>query len=444
MGDDGSQKNNNKDDSSPVVIETMSVKFLFKGKSVTKSNVSKNISVDELTESVRKEFDLDKNSSSSIKLLYKGKVLGIRNNTNNNNNDNNNNGKRNESTSNRATMTGAVSAFPSGVKGSLLAKVLVMASNREEVEKVQSRRSDPTIRGFENERKIPPTINSSSNNDLFWGSQTAQDKHYKFCKLEACTWQSFGDRATIIISQTTTPHVFEAMSLLERLATDPGIVAVMKERELVVNYLGEMDPIDDRIMQKNEAHGGGCLLGYNTNRGLRIDLKLRSDDLQTFRPYAQLAATLIHELSHNWVSEHDHLFWTNYGQMRVEYLHQHSISTHIVNGKTTAQLAGVTQYCQDGMKSIYSSTMAELRREMMQHGLSPDPIAPVVQARCNELVTLHFKTTQQQKINSNKNRGNTTYGQQQQQQQRTRRELLLEAAEVRARKREDEDEIEKL
>eukprot|EP00957_Ditylum_brightwellii_P180316 13736496-Ditylum_brightwellii.AAC.1 len=88
------------------------------------------------------------------------------------------------------------------------------------------------------------------------------------------------------------------------LASDPGVIAVMKECELVVNALGEMDPIDDRLMQKHKADGA-CLLGYNTNHGLRIDIKLRTDDLQGFRPYPQLVSTQIHELSHNWVGEHD-------------------------------------------------------------------------------------------------------------------------------------------
>merc|ERR1712151_1057872 len=117
------------------------------------------------------------------------------------------------------------------------------------------------------------------------------------------------------------------MELLEKMATDPGIVA-----------------IDDRIMQKTESHGG-LLLGYNTNRGLRIDIKLRTDDLSDFRPYPELVSTLIHELSHNWVGEHNLLFWTNYAQMRAEYLCTHArlrSSSNVIRGKKTAEVAGIT------------------------------------------------------------------------------------------------------
>ena len=90
---------------------------------------------------------------------------------------------------------------------------------------------------------------------------------------------------------------------------------------------------------------GDCLLGYNTNHGMRIDLKLRTDDLSGFRPYSELASTLIHELSHNWVGEHNSLFWTNFGQMRVEYLYGNSMlaqARKYANGKTTPALAGVS------------------------------------------------------------------------------------------------------
>merc|ERR1711933_480551 len=148
--------------------------------------------------------------------------------------------------------------------------------------------------------------------------------------------------------------------------------------------LGEMDPIDDRIMQKTESNGG-CLLGYNTNRGLRIDIKLRTDDLSGFRPYPELVSTLIHELSHNWVGEHNLLFWTNYAQMRAEYLYTHARlrkSAVIVRGKKTAELAGLNEHALD---NTYELIMNELVREMSQHGLHPNMIASPIRQRVQEL-----------------------------------------------------------
>merc|ERR1719171_3380919 len=148
-----------------------------------------------------------------------------------------------------------------------------------------------------------------------------------------------------------------------------------------------MDPIDDRIMQKmQQEHGDkSCLLGYNTNRGLRIDVKLRTDDLRRFRPYSELVSTLIHELSHNWVGDHNLLFWTNYAQMRAEYLYTHARlrgSSRIVRGKTTAELAGLDK---SRLENVFEFIMFELVRDMAQHGLHPRMIESPIRQRIREL-----------------------------------------------------------
>ena len=259
-------------------------------------------------------------------------------------------------------------------------KILIMATAANQISELQSKISDPTIRGFENERSLKKKAPD------YWGSLTGQDRNFKFCRFQACTWQSFGHRPT-----DSTPHAFRAMELLEKLSTDPGIVAIMKERQLVVGTLGEMDPIDDRLMHKKQSeHPGACLLGYNTNGGLRIDLKLRTDDLKEFRPYPQIVATLIHELSHNWVGEHDFLFFTNYGQMRAEYFHTHlRLRSNIQEGKTTAALAGIpTNLFQEDV-TVYDVVMNELEREMAQYGLQANIISLAIRQRCQELDEMH-------------------------------------------------------
>merc|ERR1712176_172935 len=257
-------------------------------------------------------------------------------------------------------------------------KIMVVATNVSAIQELTQKRSDPTIRGFDQEKDIIEKRKTAVS-EKYWGDAMVQHRDYKFCRLKACTDHSFGHRST-----ESTPHAFHAMKLLEKLSTDPGIVAIMKERELVVGTLGEMDPIDDRIMQKTESHGG-CLLGYNTNRGLRIDIKLRTDDLSGFQHYTELVATLIHELSHNWVSEHNLLFWTNYAQMRVEYFCTHARlmkSAIVVRGKKTAELAGLNERA---LENIYELIMKELVREMGQHGLHPNMIADPIRQRIQEL-----------------------------------------------------------
>mmetsp|Transcript_29574 Transcript_29574/g.48798 ORF Transcript_29574/g.48798 Transcript_29574/m.48798 type:complete len:386 (+) Transcript_29574:107-1264(+) len=327
-------------------MASFTVNLSFQGKTVSLSDVTTDTSGADLHQIALVAFDLD--DGASLKLLYKGKRLDQEDIT-----------------------TPVFQLVPKKAP-----KILVMATSSSVISDLQSKRSDPLMRGFDQERSRTTT---KEQQQLAWGPTTAQDKNYKFCRFQACTWQSFGHRPS---TDGETPHAFEAMQLLNKLATDPGIVAIMKERELVVGTLGEMDPIDDRLMQTKQQEGA-CLLGYNTNGGTRIDLKLRCDDLKGFRPYSQLMATLIHELSHNWVGEHNLLFWTNFGQMRAEYVHTHlRLRSTVVAGKTTAELAGLKLL---DTKNVYDFVMQELQQDMAQHGLHPNMIAAPIEERCRQL-----------------------------------------------------------
>lgn len=326
----------------------------FQGKTHT-IEVNTTTTVSELLEQVKQECQLE--HDHAVKVLYNGKMLRI----------------DNKNSSSDVVFPKLLSKPP---------KLLVIASSRNAVQKIQSKRSDPTIRGFETSKVNNNNYQHNARN--VWGTTTTtgQDAQYKFVRFEVCTWQSFGHRVS-----DGQPHAFAAQQLLEQLATDPGVVAVMQERKLVVNTLGEMDPIDDRLMQKKQAEQHGtCLLGYNTNHGLAIHIRLRTMDLKGFLPYPQLVSTLIHELSHNWVGEHNLLFWGNYAQMRVEYLHTHArLQGTLCDGRTTAMIAGVSEQCRLGMAGIADAVMKELSQEMPQYGLSPLPLRQAIIDRCQQL-----------------------------------------------------------
>ena len=308
-------------------------------------------------------------------------------------------------------------------------KIMVVATNISAIQELATKRSDPTIRGFDQEKTTVEKRAAAEASQKYWADVIAQDKEYKFVRKKACTDHSFGHRST-----EKTPHAFKAMELLEKLATDPGIIAIMKERELVVGTLGEMDPIDDRIMQNAESHGGR-LLGYNTNRGLRIDLKLRTDDLSGFLPYPEIVSTLIHELSHNWVGDHNLLFWTNYAQMKAEYLCTHAKlrnSALVVRGKKTAELAGLNEASLD---NVFTLIMNELVREMAQHGLHPNAIAAPIRQRIQELETeTAVQREQGYRLGGPSTSGNPIVGG-----ANSARELALAAAERRAREQNEKE-----
>lgn len=108
------------------------------------------------------------------------------------------------------------------------------------------------------------------------------------------------------------PAPSEALKLLHRLASDPGIVGVMNKWKWDVGLLSEMPP------EGKVGISPVCILGVNINKGQEISLRLRTDDLKGFRRYDRIRETLLHELAHMVWSEHDANFKQLNSQLRRE------------------------------------------------------------------------------------------------------------------------------
>lgn len=96
---------------------------------------------------------------------------------------------------------------------------------------------------------------------------------------------------------------WKSKELLETLANDPGILAVMKKHKWQVGALCEMFP---------EGYVGVsdvCVMGLNENHGQRILLRLRTDDLHGYRKFLSIKQVLFHELAHNVHGDHDDNFY---------------------------------------------------------------------------------------------------------------------------------------
>lgn len=98
------------------------------------------------------------------------------------------------------------------------------------------------------------------------------------------------------------PSAAHALKLLHRLAADRGIVGIMTKHKWMVGMLSEMPP------EGKVGVSPVCVLGVNINAGQEISLRLRTDDLKGFRRFQKIRETLIHELTHNVWSDHDHNF----------------------------------------------------------------------------------------------------------------------------------------
>jgi WLM domain. len=119
------------------------------------------------------------------------------------------------------------------------------------------------------------------------------------------------------------PEEEKARQILKSLSEDPGILACMEKHKWNVGCLAEMYP--EGQVGVSEV----CLLGLNHNKGQKILLRLRTDDLKGFRKILNIRKVLFHELAHNVYSGHggefnklmrqiekecNELDWTRYGQ----------------------------------------------------------------------------------------------------------------------------------
>ena len=90
---------------------------------------------------------------------------------------------------------------------------------------------------------------------------------------------------------TALPNSERAREILTGLANDPGIKAVMNKYKWKVGALCEMYP---------EGYVGVsdvCVMGLNENKGQRILLRLRTDDLKGFRKILSIKKVLYPILS---------------------------------------------------------------------------------------------------------------------------------------------------
>ena len=99
------------------------------------------------------------------------------------------------------------------------------------------------------------------------------------------------------------PHQDEARRILESLANDPGILACMAKHKWQVGALAELYP------EGKVGESAICVMGLNENKGQRIKLRIRTDDLQGFRKPLTIRKVLYHELAHNVHSEHNQDFF---------------------------------------------------------------------------------------------------------------------------------------
>lgn len=184
-------------------------------------------------------------------------------------------------------------------------RLMVTGSRAEEAEALERERGkDYRIRGFEEEDRRELVrcglVPSSASGGRGRGGGSTSTSH------------RFGDIDTLDVPDFIKPTKRQAVELLERLATDPGIVGVMDKHGWRVPKLREMPP------EGKVGVSESCVLGYNVNQGAEIHLRLRTDDLRGFRDYVTIRRTLLHELAHNVHADHGPGFRELNSRLNVE------------------------------------------------------------------------------------------------------------------------------
>ena len=108
------------------------------------------------------------------------------------------------------------------------------------------------------------------------------------------------------------PDQEKAKRILHSLSTDPGILACMTKHKWNVGCLSELYP--EGKVGESEV----CVMGLNQNKGQKILLRLRTDDLKGFRKILSIRKVLFHELAHNIHSDHDNEFYKLMRQIESE------------------------------------------------------------------------------------------------------------------------------
>lgn len=157
------------------------------------------------------------------------------------------------------------------------------------------------------------------------------------------------------------PDQKKAKEILDSLANDPGILACMAKHQWNVGCLAELYP------EGKVGESAVCVMGLNENRGSKILLRLRTDDLRGFRKILSIRKVLFHELAHNVHSEHNSDFFQLMRQVEKEcnemdWTQGGGLSNNVIVENYASEYQGGTYRLGAGQVDNNSQTMT--RREL--------------------------------------------------------------------------------
>lgn len=272
-----------------------------------------------LAESINRDNDSIKMQPHEIKLLLKGKVLSSDN-------------------IDISTMP-QISKSKKDIK--LIAMGMSSSERRSNDDQIQERlKNAPRIRDdltpdgrreMAQRRKLGRKLMLEKLNKTT--HKHSSSSHYKFHRIETLPM---------------LPEQAKAKQILTELANDPGILACMAKHQFTVGCLAELYP--EGKVGESEV----CVMGLNQNKGQKILIRLRTDDLRGFRKMLSIRKVLFHELAHNVHSEHNGDFFQLMRQIEKDC---NEMNWTKGNGQSLSGSGGHTQYGDEyddiGMDQLY-------------------------------------------------------------------------------------------
>jgi hypothetical protein len=165
------------------------------------------------------------------------------------------------------------------------------------------------------------------------------------------------------------PDQEQSLDILTRLANDPGVLACMAKHRWNVGCLAELYP------DGNVGQSAVCVMGLNENKGQRILLRIRTDDLKGFRKMLSIRKVLFHELAHNVHSEHDSDFFVLMRQIErecneMDWTQGHGLSRSPMTSTVSHLYAGGTYRLGGGSTTAGDPSMQSPRELAAQAALA--------------------------------------------------------------------------
>jgi hypothetical protein len=181
----------------------------------------------------------------------------------------------------------------------------VSVENQKLIPKVDNKGLDSTLAdsGIKETTKIMVIGTPTSKIEAF---KKSEEKQLQFLENRKVFMETMKVSPTKNVdASTANEYTFHAMEVLEsfedsakartilmRVKKDPAIIHIMKRNQWSIGLLSELHPHEDRT-----------ILGYNMNKGQKIALRLRTEELDAFRPYDMIRDVLLHELTHMYISQ---------------------------------------------------------------------------------------------------------------------------------------------